>query len=143
MKKYQENPEYKGYLLENEGGQDADRRPNRTQFPIQKVGGRSDTTEFIGDNDEFAALDSLMKKDPKEAVAKLTEREKMAKKRYGPLPVITKDDLKEVMDDRVQTQLAESDKTRERTRYLFYEAFLNNPRSIRELKDNCQKWLAK
>jgi hypothetical protein len=143
MKKYHDNPEFKNYFSENAGGQERIVEQTALNSLARKVG-RDRLTAFISDGDEFAALESLMKEDPKAAIAKIKDVREKAKKRYGPLPIVTKDDLKGVMEDRVQTQLAESqDKTRERTRYLFYEAFLSNPRNVRELRDNCQKWLAK
>jgi hypothetical protein len=142
MKKYHENPEFSHYFSEGAGGQERIVEQTALNSLAKKVG-HDRLAAFISDGDEFAALESLMKKDPKEGVAKLKTVREMAHKR-NPLAIITKDDLKGVMEDRVQTQLVESeDKTRERTRYLFYETFLSNPKNIRELRDNCQKWLAK
>ncbi len=143
LKKYKENPEFKNYFSENAGGQERIVEQTTLNSLARKVG-RDRLIEFITDGDEFAALESLTKEDPKEAVAKLKAVREKAKKRYGPLPIVTKEDLKGVVEDKVQIQLAESGNlTRERTRYLFYEAFMGQPRNIRELKENCQKWLAK
>lgn len=151
VKEYNRNPEMAKYLFENAGGQERilthralNAMTDNTLFNkvAQSRVSRTEMSAFITDGDEFEVMESLFKEEPKEGVAKLRAVLNSARKRKGP-SVITKEDLKGVVEERFQSQLSESRTgQRERTRFLFYEKFLSNPKvNIRELKENCQKWL--
>ncbi|MBI5421962.1 hypothetical protein HZA44_02410, partial [Candidatus Peregrinibacteria bacterium] len=151
VKEYNRNPEMAKFLFENAGGQERilthralSAMTDNTLFNkvAQSRVSRTEMSAFITDADEFEVMESLFKEEPKEGVSKLKAVLNTARKRKGP-SILTKEDLKGVVEDRFQSQLSES-KTgqRERTRFLFYEKFLSDPKvNIRELKANCQKWL--
>lgn len=140
--RYKKNPEVKNYLFENAGGQERIGE-HLTLRSLSKKVGSSELKGFINNADEFKAMESMFKEGPKEGVSKVKALIQKADKRYSPYPVILKEDLAGVAEDAPQSQLRTSnDKRLERTRYLFYKSFLMKEVNIRQLKENCEKWIA-
>lgn len=146
--KYQENPEAKRYFFEDRGGQER----IASHLGLNKLArnlGRQKLLNFINNGDEFAVMDVLMK-EPSRGVSKakklVENAQKRATKEKNRYPGITKEDMKEALKDSAiaseaitWSQLPE--KSNDRARFLFYQQFLSSPRNIRQLKDNCNKWL--
>jgi hypothetical protein len=140
--KYNQNPALARLPFESAGGRETILEQQSLDSLARKIGDRKQLVAFLSDGDEFAAMISAQKPDAKQGAKKIETVVAKARKRYAPYPILFKNDLKGVAEDKFQTQLKETkNKSRERLRYLFYEQFLTTPRNLRELKDNCDKWL--
>ena len=137
LHKYKEDPRYKGYFSETRGGQE---RIN--QFSGLRSLAKKDTKalqDFILNADEFKAMESMFKENPKQGINNIKKITEKASKRHAPYPMITKNDLKDSVDQAAWYELP--DRGNEHMRYLFYSKFLTSEVNIGQLRQNCLEWL--
>ncbi len=145
LKKLQQNPEYKRYLFQPEGGQETisthaalGSLGNKKQSKGEKVG-RHRVISYINNPGEFNAMKALMKnKSSGDKIRNALEKTRgKARKNKQKYPVLTRDDLKNtfgVPEDKLPQA------GNDRIRFLFYQKFLTTSRSVRQLKANCETW---
>lgn len=132
----QKNPDAMGYFSEDEGGKER----IAVHLGLTKISEKTGNVRvfnFIGNSDEFRAMSELMK-EPQQGVRKIKKLIEKAKKRKTEKPIITKEDLKDILEPAIWSQLPNNGD--DRIRYLFYEKYLMTARNIRELRANCLKW---
>ena len=142
--KFQKNPAYANYLSMDAGGQER-LGTHDALTSLAKKNGRQAVLAFISSPGEFGAIDSVTENGV--GTGKVTNilkqasdraaREKKADPKLKDNEVITKEDLKSIVDVKYWSQIPEGN---DRMRYLFYKSLLTQKRNIRQLKDNCESW---
>ncbi len=144
LHKYQQNPEYKRYLSQDEGGQEtisthaALTSLTGKKFTKTEKVGRGRVAKFLSGPGEFDAMRAIMKnRNSGSKVRNLLEkiREK-ARKEKNNYPSLTRDDLKKlgIADDKLPQP------GNNRVRFLFYEKFMTQTRRANDLIENCKSW---
>jgi len=139
--KYQENPAAKNYFFMDAGGQER-LSTHLSLGSLAKKEGKGRVITFVCNSDEFNAMKFIMKK-PQEGASNvqklLKTAEERATKEKKKEPVLTKDDLKDYVDTKTWALLPSGGD--DRMRFLFYKSFLTSARNVRQLEEDCRKWI--
>jgi len=139
--KYQENPAAKNYFFNDAGGQER----ISTHFSLgslAKKEGKNRVIAFVCNSDEFNAMKYIMK-EPQQGKSNVEKLIKMASDRAAKEkkkePVLTKDDLKDYVDTKTWALLPSGGD--DHMRFLFYKSFLTRARNVRQLEEDCRRWI--